>query len=274
MAPLPRAARRRALRRGAPLTALLLTAAGAAACRPRPEPGGAVPPLAQRVGKPVKFPNARKPNRPPGGRPTSCSLLRGPDGRSHWEQQSALFSRLVTALGVGTDKRVATAVVTMAARPGLEALGVESFVGVDQAIAEVELADEHNGVRAGRYCLTLAFEDSLPPVGTPAHATAVNDPARWRMLLYAMTGAPTARAVAWVPFVARWDPANLPGHDKSGRPPYPPARFDLALDARLSPTGQPAGARSPAMRAALAVTAWGMCGNGCCSGALEALEAY
>lgn len=251
--------------------ALSLVMLVAWACKP--EPGDA---QERGAGTPIPVPpGTAQPPRPPGGAPESCNQLPDPASVPHWERQSTLLMKLATMRG--RPERVGSARVEMIARRALEALPLGAFAQ-PQAVARITLEQPHNGLAAGTYCLTAVYDSSSSTATSRAGSRG------WQTFLYSLRD-PSARAVAWVPFLYRADPVNDPqGHPRGMSRPYPPVRFEFTLRSQLERAGASGlSARAPVESVApttvdpswLAAAVWFMCGSdGCCSTGVEALRAY
>lgn len=233
----------------------------------------AAQPRDTEIGRPITLPGDQRPPQPAGELPKSCLTLPNRDRVAHWERQSTLLSRLVTSGGV--DLRVANARATLVARRDLARLDLAAFAAEPQAVGELTLDQRHNGLPPGRYCLVSVVDRQALSAPDP------NDRRWWRMFLYDLDHS-QAPAAAYVPFVYRVDAKSQPReHPANVSAPQPPARFELTLRQEYRERSSRPG-RDPADRAFfqlqrdwLAMSTWYTCGAaGCCTGGVEALQAY
>lgn len=237
--------------------------------------GSAAPAVAQpRLPRtPIVVPERRKAPRPPGGLPPSCTTLLHDAARAHWESQATQLAREDTV--GGRIARVVDTRATLIARRDLARVPLQAYADTGQAVGQIGLANEHNGLPAGSYCLVLRYNPKAP--GT----TDEFDAGRWQSYLYDYRE-PDSAAVAWVPFIGRVSRRASGKLHPAGVPrPYPPARFDLTTTADLSRVAPAREYRvAPSLRAVyapdqlLAMAVWSMCIDGCCSSGVEALQPY
>ncbi len=208
----------------------------------------------------------RRPSRPPGGEPASCAEFKGPaSAHPHWEQQSTILSQPLRL--DGRSFRVADTKVIMVGRRDLDEVPLKEFESAPQALAQIDFEHGHNGLAAGRYCLVLAYHSDGATTDRDTY-----EPRRWQMFLYDLSK-PASPASAAVPFLSRQERPS----DSAAVRPYPPVRFDFVS----APTERGSHGGKSAVLGTLAfaqvqgyMSVWGACGGGCCTGALEALQAY